>query len=689
MPLPFLNPWLLIAGVAVAGPVIIHLLNRHRSITVEWGAMMLLRRVIQVKARRIKLQDIWLMILRCLILALVVLAAARPVTKLSGIIRTPDVGVVIALDASMSMAHTPGVQSRFDVARQRVRDIAATVPQGAPISLVLLGRQPRVLLHNIGNTASVLDRVLNDAAVLNEPLNLDQCLPRLQELLDQIKAPARELFVVTDVQRTTFADASPAVRESIRQLCTQARVTFAAVPAGDSRNAAIVDLTAAAGLARIGSLVRYEAVVVNESPQQLDIGDVTLEVDGKAVDRHRVGPLEAGSRTNVSLYASFTRDGLARVTARLPDDALSADDSRNMVAVVRRNTRVLLVAGDADKPDATASLAAALQPSPSTSGVALTQVSWLAAAQQRFADFDLIVLQDVPALTPASIASLQQFIRQGGAAMFLAGDLMKPDSLAALLPAKVIGIERTSDRGGEGMPIDWHDLSHPLLRPLQSLPLDLLNEIRIYRLLQVQPADTSRVLLRTTAGPPLLIEQPLGRGRVLMLTSGVEHDWSSLSVNPGFVLLMQHALDYFAAATLSAPVELPATVVVPLPNVAAGESASLQTPTGESIASIVEVVAGEPAARFELRDPGFYTVDNTAIVLAANAPTAESNVAAMDLSQLPAALGDSVQMLTPEESAAGAIAVGRRGHELWPMLLTAALLLLVLEGFLARRWSRA
>ncbi|MFQ6040743.1 MAG: BatA domain-containing protein [Candidatus Poribacteria bacterium] len=114
MGLPFLNPWMLFFLPAAGVPIVIHLLNRHRVETIEWGAMYLLRRVIIVRARQLRLEDILLMLLRCLIILLVLLALARPTTKMLSVLRKPDTGVLITLDSSMSMSHRPGVASRFE-----------------------------------------------------------------------------------------------------------------------------------------------------------------------------------------------------------------------------------------------------------------------------------------------------------------------------------------------------------------------------------------------------------------------------------------------------------------------------------------------------------------------------------------------------------------------------------------------
>src|SRR4051812_47837516 len=104
----FLFPTMLLEALGISVPIAIHLLNRYRFKEVEWGAMELLRRAVVVRSRRIELEDLLLLILRCLVIALVALAMARPVLAPSGgawLGRNADVGAVIALDASFSMDH--------------------------------------------------------------------------------------------------------------------------------------------------------------------------------------------------------------------------------------------------------------------------------------------------------------------------------------------------------------------------------------------------------------------------------------------------------------------------------------------------------------------------------------------------------------------------------------------------------
>lgn len=69
----------MLAGLAlVALPVLLHLLNRGRTQTVQWGAMEFLMRSIALRSKRIRFEEAMLLALRCLLLVLLALAMARP-----------------------------------------------------------------------------------------------------------------------------------------------------------------------------------------------------------------------------------------------------------------------------------------------------------------------------------------------------------------------------------------------------------------------------------------------------------------------------------------------------------------------------------------------------------------------------------------------------------------------------------
>jgi hypothetical protein len=82
-----------VAGLAAAtGPIIIHLLNRRRFRTIEWGAMDFLRQAMQRNRRAVQLRDLIVLVLRCLAVAVFGVALARPF--LSGVSSMQLLGAV-------------------------------------------------------------------------------------------------------------------------------------------------------------------------------------------------------------------------------------------------------------------------------------------------------------------------------------------------------------------------------------------------------------------------------------------------------------------------------------------------------------------------------------------------------------------------------------------------------------------
>jgi hypothetical protein len=75
--LPFIHPilfWLGLGGVSI--PILIHILNRRRFKIVEWAAMRFLLDAMRKNRRRLRLEEMILLVLRCLILLLLGMALA-------------------------------------------------------------------------------------------------------------------------------------------------------------------------------------------------------------------------------------------------------------------------------------------------------------------------------------------------------------------------------------------------------------------------------------------------------------------------------------------------------------------------------------------------------------------------------------------------------------------------------------
>src|SRR3954466_13269438 len=117
----FLAPAFLAGLAAVAVPVIIHLINRERKVVVEFPSLMFLQRIPYRSVRRQKLRHLLLLLLRCLALALLVAAFARPFFEKRRPVTSGSTGareVVVLLDRSSSMGYGNHWRRAQDAARK-------------------------------------------------------------------------------------------------------------------------------------------------------------------------------------------------------------------------------------------------------------------------------------------------------------------------------------------------------------------------------------------------------------------------------------------------------------------------------------------------------------------------------------------------------------------------------------------
>src|SRR5271154_7116961 len=145
----FLSPWMLYGLAALAAPVIIHLWQRRRVVQGHFSTLRFLKIVAAKTSRSSRIENIILLLLRCLIFALLVLAAARPVisTKTAKLFggdapRT----VVLAIDNSMSMSYRAGDETRLDAAKKEAAAVIDDLKPGDDVAVFTVGGRVQELV---------------------------------------------------------------------------------------------------------------------------------------------------------------------------------------------------------------------------------------------------------------------------------------------------------------------------------------------------------------------------------------------------------------------------------------------------------------------------------------------------------------------------------------------------------------
>ncbi len=94
--------------IGIAAPIIIHLLAKKQVHKVVWAAMKFLRATVDRNQRKMSLEDLLLLILRCLVLILLALALARPAMRRS----TIAVAATTATSTATAPRRTKAVRRR-------------------------------------------------------------------------------------------------------------------------------------------------------------------------------------------------------------------------------------------------------------------------------------------------------------------------------------------------------------------------------------------------------------------------------------------------------------------------------------------------------------------------------------------------------------------------------------------------
>src|SRR5580698_8179025 len=151
--LTFLNAPLL-WGLALASiPLIIHLLFRRKFRRVDWAPMHYLKLSIQRNRRRVRLEQLLLLLLRTAAILLLFALVARPVLHASGLSSwltgRSRASQIVVIDDSLSMGYTVGGHSAFEAAKELAGSIVKQVGTSDHLTLVAASQSAAPLLREV------------------------------------------------------------------------------------------------------------------------------------------------------------------------------------------------------------------------------------------------------------------------------------------------------------------------------------------------------------------------------------------------------------------------------------------------------------------------------------------------------------------------------------------------------------
>ncbi len=236
------------------------------------------------------------------------------------------------------------------------------------------------------------------------------------------------------------------------------------------------------------------------------------------------------------------------------------------------------------------------------------------ASNDDFSKFAFVVLSDVGDLDTKTARLLCEYVQKGGAVLIALG----PNS------ARSGRVPLSSDRFA-----DVHEIQGAGFVDSQDAALlgtGHLENVQFSETARISPKANARMIAKLADGSPLLVEEAMGEGRILIFASALDNSTNDFPLHASFVPFAVQT-GHYLAGTEETPSSVVAGTPVSLRRTRDQDTAAdVIGPDGKHQLSLVE---GTKALSFDLASDGFYEVqraDGQRQLMAVHADRRESDL---------------------------------------------------------------
>lgn len=740
----FVTPLFLLFTLAAAIPLVLHLISNVRAEEAQFPTLRFLKMSMEKTARRRKVQNLLLLLLRMAVLALLAIALSEPLSKaIGGWASGRRYASVLVLDNSMSMAaRTHRGTTRFAEAKAHAQALLSG--KSRPTATTVLPTNGPAVSQELLTSLDSLRKGIDRTGIAAARAPLANKVAKALEMLAEQSLPQKAIYIFSDLQKITFDELI-----DLRELsaCEDVHMLVVNSAPAEVSNVAVTNLEIT-GLQIVDSRMEFTATVIN-SGRTKRVVNVGLRVEAdqgtwssppRQVNLRPAGT--EGSSTKVRFYRRFSKPGmvLGQVALDIPagsagagggtlaqGDDLPLDNVRRFCLIISDRVKALIAPGPADKGQvmgAATMLGIAIDPYAGGSRPWSIISKTVPATQVTEADLQkvhAVFFCNVPTFTATQARAIEKFARSGGTVVFFLGPdvdidnynqhfLQEVKAEGGLLPAKLQPAVGDVGPQARALRADFMDVEHRYLSGLFENRQDYLTVIvqRYFRLKRLpRPGAT---LIRLENGDPLLMTKMFGKGRVVLCATTASPRWSNLPITGLFLPLvvriallapptMGRSQTYLAGSpVMIRPAPAPGTKLPPGAVVKVTLPQDQADPMPQTIPIPIEETDEGYLARFsdtnrlgvyrwQVAAPGIGDPPRGAFVV--NPQGAESNLAAMSAEQFKGAMAKRglkrVYVAGSLDEVNTAAAADTKGRNWWDLILAFVIFVLVVEAVVANR----
>ena len=561
----FVAPFLLLGLLATLIPVMLHLLARSRAQEVFFPTLRFLRLSMEKTARRRKIQHVFLMLLRMLLLGLLAFTVAQPYSEaIGGWLSGQRYVAVVILDNSMSMAAVRGSgkeqSTRLEKAKYEASRLLSS--DNKPVLAALLTTNGGLVSTDLSSRLDSLRDEIAKTPIGYGRAPLSQRVTAAVEMLQKDSTPQKSIYLFTDLQKISAEELSKV--EALIKAKDEVHLLIVDVADKQVNNVGISDVKID-GHRVVDKPLAFTATLINSSATDRVV-DVGIRINGTpAGQKSRVSLRPAGkdgSSTTVRFYQTFSQAGTVTGDVMIDqNDDLPRDNLRRFSLRIGGRIKAMIVrgaGGDVKHPilDPATTLTFALDPYSDKS------IPWFITPKviegdqfsaEALAGQDIVYFCDMPSFTEAQAHAVEQFAAGGGAVVFFLGPSVDPKNYnlrfneqikaeGGLLPASVSPAVGEVGPTAVAQQVDYVDVEHPFFKGFYDNLADYCT-IMVQRYYKLDAGNrTGKPLIRLKNGDSLLLEKAFGRGRVVLCATGASPMWSNLPTTGVFAMVIRMSL---------------------------------------------------------------------------------------------------------------------------------------------------
>lgn len=654
----FLSPWFL-AGIAAVGlPLWLHLLRQYKRTPQPFSSLMFFEQRVQSSVKHRRLRYLALLAMRMALLVLLAVAFASPFVSRTSVLASRRKLTVIAIDRSFSMRAGNRMEQARSEAHRLVnalggRDIAQVVAVDSGVENLTPPDVERGRLNAAIDSIHADDRASSFGA-----------FARALRVMDQITGMQLAVDFISDMQQTSMPT-------GFRDLELGPHTTLRLHEVGDKNtgNWAVESVTTAARVYD-PTRTRLTATVAGWETEA-DSRTVSLVLDEKVIASKSV-TVPASGRAEVEFLAFEVPYGSHKGQIRIePHDSLPNDDSFPF-SIERADARRVLFLYAAGRARQAFYYKTAME-SGSDSGLTVQAAPAEQAENYDFSKYAFVVLNDVGDLGAKLAQALCGYVSRGGAAFIALGPNTLQDGRIPLSSDRASEVRETQGAG-------FIDLQHAALAGAGRF-----ENVQFSETARWTPKANARVIAKLADGLPLLVEQPMGEGRVLIFASTLDNSTNDFPLHASFVPFVVQTGHYLAGTEEGASSVVAGTPVALRRTRDQGTAADVIGPNGKHELSLGDATK---ALTFNLEQDGFYEVqraDGRRLLMAVHADRRESDLRTAPEEML--ALWRNTGNTTVD-APFGPVERQVEPWRLWHYALAVALIAMLVESIFASRYLR-